>query len=278
MNLDRKFYVIIFQKQKDMEILLKQTLLFTEDNAIYSPEDSLANLTVFQVKEKGKRMNATCGPKCLEQLGRFSRPTLWVKMLAASLIGMGDWYSMRCKLTWKLRGTKCSRMYFQLVPKMLHTDGIEFGLLPTPTTQEPTTEAELTPNGRRKTKDGKDSHSLNIGRMAAMGLLKTPTRMDGEVSSGKKNPVSGNSGTLAQEIMSNYKPTMEKLGIYATPRARDWKGKNNGTQRGRGNDIGQDIYEQTGMNGQLNPQFVEEMMGFPENWTLLPFLNGEQKV
>jgi hypothetical protein len=25
----------------------------------------------------------------------------------------------------------------------------------------------------------------------------------------------------------------------------------------------------------LNPQFVEEMMGFPERWTELPFLNGK---
>jgi hypothetical protein len=43
--------------------------------------------------------------------------------------------------------------------------------------------------------------------------------MDGEVTSGKANPISGNSGTLAQEIMSGYKPTMEKLGLLPTPRA-----------------------------------------------------------
>jgi hypothetical protein len=28
-------------------------------------------------------------------------------------------------------------------------------------------------------------------------------------------------------------------------------------------------------HSQLNPLFVEQMMGFPKNWTLLPFLNGE---
>ncbi|WP_018028938.1 hypothetical protein [Porphyromonas somerae] len=28
----------------------------------------------------------------------------------------------------------------------------------------------------------------------------------------------------------------------------------------------------------LNPLYVEEMMGFPESWTLLPFLDGEQRV
>ena len=48
-------------------------------------------------------------------------------------------------------------------------------MLPTPTTQEPTSQCELT-ESRRKTKDGKDSHSLNLGRVAAM--LPTPTSFD----------------------------------------------------------------------------------------------------
>jgi len=30
-----------------------------------------------------------------------------------------------------------------------------------------------------------------------------------------------------------------------------------------------------GTSSQLNPRFVMEMMGFPPNWTELPFLNGE---
>ena len=32
---------------------------------------------------------------------------------------------------------------------------------------------------------------------------------------------------------------------------------------------------QAGQASQLNPQFVAEMMGFPTDWTELPFLNGE---
>jgi hypothetical protein len=52
-------------------------------------------------------------------------------------------------------------------------------------------------------------------------LLKTPTVMDGEVTSGKKNPISGNSGTLAQEIMSEYNPTMMKLGMLPTPTTQE---------------------------------------------------------
>ena len=31
-----------------------------------------------------------------------------------------------------------------------------------------------------------------------------------------------------------------------------------------------------GKTSQLSVQFVEEMMGFPKNWTELPFLNGDK--
>jgi hypothetical protein len=34
----------------------------------------------------------------------------------------------------------------------------------------------------------------------------------------------------------------------------------------------------SGSNSQLNPRFVLEMMGFPPDWTELPFLSGETKV
>jgi hypothetical protein len=33
--------------------------------------------------------------------------------------------------------------------------------------------------------------------------------------------------------------------------------------------------EITGKTSQLSPQFVLEMMGFPTDWTELPFLSGE---
>jgi hypothetical protein len=31
-----------------------------------------------------------------------------------------------------------------------------------------------------------------------------------------------------------------------------------------------------GQTSQLNPRFVAEMMGFPPNWTELPFQSGEE--
>jgi len=34
--------------------------------------------------------------------------------------------------------------------------------------------------------------------------------------------------------------------------------------------------EMTGKTSQLSPLFVEEMMGFPKNWTASPFQSGEE--
>jgi len=77
-------------------------------------------------------MTATSGQKILESLERFSRLSLWGKMLSVLLIGQGEWYSSRSKLTWKMRGSKFNRLYFQLVVKEQFTRGTEFGFVPTP--------------------------------------------------------------------------------------------------------------------------------------------------
>jgi hypothetical protein len=36
--------------------------------------------------------------------------------------------------------------------------------------------------------------------------------------------------------------------------------------------------EIAGITSQLNPRFVAEMMGYPLDWTELPFQSGEQKA
>ena len=109
-------------------------------------------------------------------------------------------------------------------------------------------------------------------------LLKTPTVMDGHVTSGKKKAVSGDSGTLAQEIMSGYKPTIEKLGMLPTPNARDFKSPNR-VDHSRGVTLPEHLQRlQDGKSFLPNPRFWAEMMGFPEKWTELPFQNGETKV
>lgn len=269
----------------------------------FSQEDFPASHTASQVNGKAKRTAAICGQKCLEQLEKFSRPTLWVRMFSASLIGMGDWYSTKCRLTWKLRGTKYSRLYFQLVPKTHPTEGIEFGLWPTPVTSDATTGAIIGKNDvfketnglpRKINQNGTDG-SVWLGRLVQM--LPTPNASDSHNANNKDN----------HDVKRGYLRGYASMGILPTPREAASRG-NCSNDRNRGNledaiakliptpasidykgarttealkEAGRtetnslpDFFHQPGKTSQLNPQFVAEMMGFPTDWTVLPFQNG----
>ena len=53
--------------------------------------------------------------------------------------------------------------------------------------------------------------------------------------------------------------------VWPTPTARDWKSGKGKTQAERGRSHGQSLAEANG--GQLNPTWVEWLMGFPLGWT-----------
>ena len=231
--------------QNNLETSKTSTRQLTLEDLIFSQEGFPANRSALQENEKAQKMNATCGQRCLELSESVSPVGSWARTFAGLLIGRTDWFSKRVALTWKLLGTPSNRLLFQLVPSTLLTDETEFGL-----------------------------------------LLKTPTVMDGLVASGKKNPKSGDSGTLAQEVMSEYKPTMEKIGLLLTPttsepvhdlekfKERMEKYPNGTTMPNLATQIHGLVTN--GKSSQLSPLFVEEMMGFPKNWTALPFQSGEE--
>lgn len=233
---------------------------------MFLPEDSPVSLTVLQENGKAKRMNATCGPKCLEQLEKFNHVGSLAKTFLACLIGNGEWYSTKSKLTWKLRGLKSSHhLYCQLVAKTLPIGEIDFGLWPTPDTIQrgrpeiaiQMRDANL-PLYTRRDKAGTGRQFSILDFAIYHRLLPTPR---------------ANESTESLETINRRR---EKTGmgmmnltaiLLATPNSRDEKGEG-----GNGKDLNRDL----GIRGrQLNPQFVLEMMGFPVNWTELPFLSGE---
>jgi hypothetical protein len=55
--------------------------------------------------------------------------------------------------------------------------------------------------------------------------------------------------------------------LVPTPTARDWKSGKGKTQSERGRTAGPSLAEVSG--GQLNPMWVEWLMGFPSEWTAL---------
>lgn len=222
----------------------------------------LANLTALLAKERAKKMTAISGLKCLEQYERLPRATSWGKMLVGLLVGMEVWYSTRCKLTWKMKATKYNRLYFQLVPSTHHTEEIEFGLLPTPKARE----AADTPSERNRNQPSMES-------LAVMGLLPTPTTMDymapkTDKAIEKEMTITRPGRTQLSNLRDVVIRQPEKL--LPTPSAADGFKTTSNTHQENLN-----MLAPVGSGFQLNPQFVGEMMGFPTDWTELPFLNGE---
>jgi len=147
-------------------------------------------------------------------------------------------------------------------------------LLPTPTAMIGDAYADKSPNSHLR-------HTQNIATLAAKGMLPTPNTRDWKdsIGNGIDAPSIGKTRgySLGQKINS----------MLPTPAASDWKGayrpesmtNKDGTFNREERLV--NIYLKTGQEynsktSQLSPHFVMEMMGFPTDWTLLPFLSGEQ--
>lgn len=189
-----------------MQILLKQTSLFTEDKSTLLAEDSLVNHTQVQEKDLAKPMKDISFRICLDALKRSNQDGLLAKTFVDLLVGMKGWYSTRCTMTWKGKAMKSNRFLFQLQVLEQDIKDKEFGLLPTPNAQDWNTGAKPKTYQMRKEKHKKKG----------VVLQKSLRQMAADLT------VSGQS------------------------------------------------------TRKLKVSFAEEMMGFPKNWTLLAFQNGEK--
>jgi hypothetical protein len=68
---------------------------------------------------------------------------------------------------------------------------------------------------------------------------------------------------------------MAAKGFLPTPRAADFQPKWPSENWKGTSDLNSVLNGMNGTRSHLSPHFVLEMMGFPTDWTLLPFLNGE---
>lgn len=253
----------------------------TLDELVLSAEGFPANPTPQQVRDEGLPTIGIFGRRCFGLYERLAPVGSWQRTFTGYLIGNPAFNSMRVALTWKVQATKSSRPYFRLAALTHRTNGTECGsshdgLIPTPCAIEPGTLCEVTDQGRRKS--GDDSRSLNLGRQASMGMLPTPVAWDGNGGGARKIHANG----LANEL--GYSLTLKdraKAGILPTPTARCSKGgtdkERDPGQPSRAWELNHMISQDVGKPSQLNPRFVEEMMGFPVGWTESPFLDGEQK-
>lgn len=155
-----------------------------------------------------------------------------------------DWSSTRCNLIWKVKVTKSHRMYCQLQVSTPRTKGTGSGLSES--------YLSLPPQGTRK-------------------LLPTPTAFDGNAPGFsarlRRDETPDNTSKLTAYVLYN------RHKLLPTPIASDSNHKRR-TENWRGDDLGSRIQDIVGRTGRLNPRFVGEMMGFPPDWTVLPFQNG----
>jgi len=204
------------------------------------------------------------------------------------LVLKGEWYLNRCALTWKAKGTKSRRLYFQLVPQVRRTEGIESGLLLTPKKQNsnapgehgqggldlqtqiqgllPTPSKSDTEGGVTQTvseRNGRfirtsDTTGTEYGAKLrdAIGLLKTPGAHDADMESMTSKGISGTSGNLAQEAMNGI--LMQRL--IPTPMRADCGEKVTANSNQPG------LLAITGTTGHLSHHFTLDMMAFPPNW------------
>ena len=162
----------------------------------------------------------------------------------------------------------------------------KMGLLPSPVASDATTGAIIgendtfvtTGNGTlRKVNRNGTNGSIGLARMVK--LLPTINAAEGEKYTKKYNPDSQMGKSLTAMAMNGFLPT---------PTATDFKGSVSPEKRNRKDGkmrtddlknipavIGTHCRQRDGATSQLSPLFVAEMMGFPSDWTVLPFQSGE---
>jgi hypothetical protein len=264
-------------------------------------EDSHANHSALQEKEKEQQMIAISGMKLLESLPNANRGGLLEKMLKDLLTSTTAWSSDRCKLIWKSKVSKSNVLLFQLQASVLGIKGKESGLLPTPTTMDHIDRKGMRPSRaatNRKTgylsemikmypTPTQDSASERTkkykqgGTPLPMAVKMFPTPTAGCVEGGEQSSrveMTENGGFILRKKnkpemtfgakLSDAMIFLEKQ-LYNTPTTNDAKNLTfPKSQTNRTSIVGNLIQqEQIKPGGKLNPNFVEFLMGYPMNWT-----------
>ncbi len=245
------------------------------------PEESLASLQVSPGSSEARKMTAGSGAKlsglfknsgpagwCLRILlessawsstivhlkwttRRIRRQTseIWVQRPTKLLSEQGEDYWMRLWSRSRVKITKYGLTYIQLVPSTPRTGGIESSLWRTP-------DASVTTGGAANAEDrAAQGHAIGLhDQVNTPSMWPTPRGSDGEKGGPKQKHGDGT-------------PALASLtAMYPTPQA----GANNpAAHNAMSGDFKTRLAEVTGEppSGQLNPTWVEGLMGFPHGWT-----------
>ena len=196
-----------------------------------SREDTHANLSPSQVEKKVRKIQDTSGQKCLDLSKNSDQLGLLEKMLVDTLNSVSTPYSR----TWKVKTTPQGRLVFQLLASVPNTKEKESGLWRTPDAYSGGSNLnkikEALAEGHLKRKSG---HTIQIrlaDQVREPRLWPTPAAHEARLGYQRRD--------------TGKKGTQKSLTTIVID-----------TEGGR---------EKT--TGQLNPTWVEWLMGYPTGWT-----------
>ena len=246
------------------------TRQLTLDELISSAEASHVSHLAQQESGPGHPTIDIYGRKCSALFEKLAPRGSWRRTFAASLVGTKGWFSTRCALTWKVKATKSFRPYFLLQASTRRTAETASGLLLTPTTREEPVDLDKFKARMEKYPNGTTMPNLAT---QVQQMLPTPRAWDG--AGGGARPVDQATGKLLRGKDSATLKDLGKSQMLPTPMAQE---SDKITGKENQDSMTKRVREATGKTSQLSPLFVEEMMGFPQGWTVSPFQSGDGKA
>ena len=166
---------------------------------------------------------------------------------------------------WPRAGMTRSGSAFRQRPLVPRTPGIASGSWPTPNAAKAGNDVGLRCSG-----DGR-SRPNKLGWAVAERMLPTPTASGFEVADVPRLLARREACKLKHKNGNGFGLTLAqaiKVQMFRTPNSRDWKGMSAKSWRERTKgDNTPTLPDQIG--GQLNPTWVEWLMGYPAEWTAL---------
>ena len=227
-------------------------------------EASPVNRSVLPGSDEARRMTVISGRKCLELYASCGPVGSLVRMLLASSI----WRSTRCLLTWKAKVTPRGRWYYQLAASTPRTEDTALQLWATPNTMDylPQRSPEALRRQAQTSRKGRKRPANLREQVCAetVRLWPTPRASDAKLTGPMGSPSA--EYDLKHHHLRGFvlypTPTTERLcgGSHAAERLKEMEASGQITPEERRS-------MQAGNGGQMNPDWVEWLMGYPIGWS-----------
>lgn len=224
------------------------------------PEASPASRSPAPGSAEAQRMTVISGRKCSELFGSCGPVGSLVRMLLESSI----WRSTRCLLTWKAKVTPRGRWYYQLAASTPRTEDTALQLWATPNTMDylPQRSPEALRRQAETSRKGRKRPANLREQVCAETVRLWPTPRASSGTGASNAPNRQGSMDLQSAAVLYPTPTTERLcgGSHAREKLKAMEAAGQITEAERRSMA-------AGNGGQLSPDWVEWLMGFPPGWT-----------